>query len=219
MIALKEASTIILASASPRRRDLLASAGFRFTVAPSRIEESVDATAAPICQAEMLATLKGLNVAERFPDRFVLAADTVIDLHGELLGKPVDCMSAVAMLRRLRGREHRVVTAVSLSRDGRSNVSSVQTRVWIRDVSDGEIERYAESGEPLDKAGSYAIQGLGGRLVERIDGCYNNVVGLPLCRVVDMLVSFGFPGLEEGPRCFGPDHRPCPLQAGGETRE
>ncbi|HUG42684.1 MAG TPA: Maf family protein [Acidobacteriota bacterium] len=219
MIALKEAPSIILASASPRRSELLASAGFRFTVSPSRAEEAVDETAPPARQAELLAARKGLGVAKSFPDQFVLAADTVIDLRGELLGKPADRNSAVAMLQRLRGREHRVVTAVFLSRNGRSRVSAVETKVWIRDASDKEIEWYVKTGEPLDKAGSYAIQGLGARLVERIEGCYNNVVGLPLCRVADLLDFFGFSGLPEGPSCFGPDHQPCQRQTGAEARE
>jgi septum formation protein len=182
---------IILASASPRRRELLGQLGLSFTVDPAHVDERVAEPLAPAALVEHLAAIKAAAVAERYPDHLVIGADTIVVIDGEVLGKPVDRAHAMAMLRRLQGREHQVFTGIALRQGERSIVAHEETVVRFRPLSDGEIERYVDSGDPMDKAGAYGIQGRAGAMIEGIRGDYFNVVGLPLCRLVQLLSSFG----------------------------
>ncbi|MCG0238990.1 MAG: Maf family protein [Firmicutes bacterium] len=190
---------LILASQSPRRQQLLAQVGIPFQVEPSGAEGRVDVSALPPAeQARTLALAKAREVARRHPEAVVLGADTVVVADSQVLGKPRDPDHARAMLRQLSGRDHLVITGVALvqAASGREVVTHETTRVWIRPLTPEQIEWYVRSGEPLDKAGAYGIQGLAAALVERIDGCYYNVVGLPLSRVIRLLEEeFGIPVL------------------------
>jgi len=184
---------LILASSSPRRVEVLRNAGFEFEVVPSRVNESPRPSEPPVALAERLAREKAEDVAARLAadnDALVLGADTVVvGDDGSLLGKPSSPADAVAMLEILSGRPHDVITGIALVSAGgeRARVAHERTRVFFRDVARDEIERYVASGEPLDKAGAYAIQGGAGRFVTRIEGCYFNVMGLPLSLVDRML--------------------------------
>lgn len=207
---------LIVASASPRRHDLLRAAGFEFAVVPADIDESPLAGEDAATYVERLASAKAEAVAAGLrsgargagvsdvgvPDVVVLGADTIVELDGALLGKPVDTADAITTLRRLRGRTHRVMTAVAVvttgtaSRESRITSAIRSTEVRFRALTDSEIEGYVATGEPLDKAGSYAIQGAGGAFVERIIGDYDNVVGLPV-EVTRTLLRDA--GLEDSP--------------------
>lgn len=181
---------LILASQSPRRQQLLTQMGIPFRVEPSDAESTTVVTnLTPAEQARTLALAKARDVAGRYPDAVVLAADTIVVVDRQVLGKPAGAEEARQMLARLAGREHQVITGVAIIHQaaGRQVVVHEVTRVWIRPLGANQIEWYVRSGEPLDKAGAYAIQGLAAALVERIDGCYYNVVGLPLSRVVRLL--------------------------------
>lgn len=195
----------ILASGSPRRRELLGALGITFTIIKPDIDETQHPGEAPLAYACRLSIEKAGAVAARLEaGAVVLAADTVvilaadtvgIDEAGELLGKPADAAEARSMLRRLRGRAHTVCTALTLLRTGaesRQITRLTQTLVTMRDYSDGDIEAYIATGDPFDKAGSYAIQHDGFRPVERIEGSYSNVVGLPTETLTDMLHEIGW---------------------------
>ena len=173
---------LLLASASPRRRELLAQLGVPFSVAPVDIDESPLVGEAPAALVSRLARAKakaGLVVAD--PGQWVLGADTVVVLGPEILGKPGDQDAAVAMLRRLSGRVHTVHSGLFLARHGLPGRGrEVRTRVWMREIGDPEIAAYVATGEPLGKAGGYAIQGRAAAFVRCITGSYSNVVGLPL---------------------------------------
>lgn len=184
-------SRLVLASASPRRRELLASLGLAFTVRPAAIDESPLAGEAPDVYVERLAVAKAR--AEGAPGELVLAADTVVALDGELLGKPAGPGEAQAMLARLAGRRHEVFTGVALrDPDGERLERTVErTSVDIAPLSAERIAWYVDTGEPLDKAGAYAIQGFGALFVTHIEGNYTNVVGLPLPAVRDLFTRLG----------------------------
>jgi septum formation protein len=178
---------LILASASPRRQELLRSAGITFEVQPADIlEDPLPEEPAKEC-AERLAREKALAVAALRPKDLVLGADTVVVVEGQLLGKPVDAADAARMLRMLSGREHEVITGVCLVAGGQWSVASQTTSVTMSAISEKEIADYIASGEPMDKAGAYAIQGIASRWIPRIDGDYSNVVGLPVALVWRML--------------------------------
>ena len=182
---------LVLASASPRRQDLLRSAGIPFEVQPAHIpEEPLSGEDAKDC-AERLAREKALSVARLRPDNAVLGADTVVVIDDQILGKPVDPADAARMLRLLSGRTHRVITAVCLVVGGRLSVASETTLVTMSEISGREIGDYVASGEPMDKAGAYAIQGLASRWIPGIEGDYSNVVGLPVALVCRMLQEAG----------------------------
>lgn len=187
------APVLVLASASPRRRDLLAQIGF----APDRIDPAlVDETAlgreTPHAHAKRLARAKALAVAARHPDAFVLAADTVVALGRRILTKPASEREAGEFLRRLSGRRHRVLGAICVhAPDGRIVERLVETRVALRRLDDREIAEYVAGGEWRDKAGGYAIQGLAARYVDWIGGSYSNVVGLPLAQTYAVLKGLG----------------------------
>jgi septum formation protein len=178
---------LVLASASPRRQELLRNAGISFDVQPAHIpEDPLPGEAAKEC-AERLAREKALAVARQRPDDCVLGADTVVVVDGEVLGKPSDATDAARMLRRLSGREHQVITGVCLVVAGQCSVASETTSVTMSEISEKEITDYVASGEPMDKAGAYAIQGVASRWIPRIEGDYSNVVGLPVALVWRML--------------------------------
>jgi septum formation protein len=182
---------VVLASGSPRRRDLLRMIGIAHEVIPADIDESYFPGEPPPAHAERLAREKGRVIAERHPDALVISADTIVVIDGEVLGKPRDISDAVRMLRALSGRTHVVFTAIAVARHGRVESAVEAVAVTFRDLSDSEIAAYIATGEPMDKAGSYGIQGYGATIVERIDGDYFAVMGLPLRRLVALLERFG----------------------------
>jgi septum formation protein len=181
--------TFILASGSPRRRELLRQLGFSFTVIPSRRQETDQSGMEPRGYAIYYAKEKAKEVARRYPQQWVLAADTIVVIDEEILGKPVNLTEATAMLSRLSGRSHHVITGICLlhAQCGVVESQAVETKVFMRRLGAADIEGYISTGEPMDKAGAYGIQGIGGCLVQRIEGSYSNVVGLPLCETVELL--------------------------------
>ena len=185
---------LILASASPRRAELLASAGIVFEVVPGDIDETPLPGEAPVAHVLRLAEEKAGEVAARTDGRFFIGADTIVLCDGEIMGKPGDADDAKRMLRKLSGRAHQVITgyAVIDRRDHRRLSRVVSTDVFFKQLTDEEIDAYVLTGCPMDKAGAYAIQGGAAYMVERIDGSYTNVVGLPLCEVVESLRGLGF---------------------------
>ena len=183
---------MILASQSPRRRELLGQMGFSFTVRPARGEELPHPELTPAQLVEELARQKALEVsAEAASDDVVMAADTVVAIDGKVLGKPHDKVHAAEMLSALSGREHTVYTGVAVKRGETLLVEHEATQVRFRPLTEREIDLYIQTGEPMDKAGSYGIQGYGALLVEGIRGDYFNVVGLPICRLGRMLAQVG----------------------------
>lgn len=202
----------ILASGSPRRRALIASLGITFDVLKSDIDETQHPGEAPLVYARRLCQQKAAAVMTQLAARVILAADTIVILatsgaDGPLLGKPENAAEARDMLRRLRNRPHQVCTAFTVlctGADSQQITHVEQTTVHMRAYSDDEIEAYIASGDPFDKAGGYAIQHQGFNPVARIDGCYNNVVGLPLCAVKRALTDIGWPGLNPAPGCDCP---------------
>ncbi len=184
---------LILASESPRRNELLKQMGLDFEVVPSNVPEDFVQAESPQEHVMRLAEAKAREVANRYPEYWVIAADTIVCIDGSILGKPTGRDEAVEMLRRLSGREHRVWTGFSVlhSGKGESDKEVVQTTVRMKTLTAAEIEWYVHTGEPLDKAGGYAIQGIGSFMVESIRGSYTNVVGLPLCELIQMLTRMG----------------------------
>ena len=184
-------SRLVLASASPRRAELLRAAGFDFEVRPAHVDESIQDGESPDAYVRRVAEAKARAVLHGVPGRVVLAADTTVVIDGGILGKPVDAADAARMLRLLSGRRHHVLTAVTAGRDDRVLTRLAATTVDVAPLSDDEIAWYIASGEPFDKAGAYAVQGLASRFVVRIDGSYSNVVGLPVAVVYAMLHELG----------------------------
>ncbi len=175
--------SLILASGSPRRRELLGLITNDFTVCVSGAEEHTDPGLTPAETVLALARLKGEDVAKTHPDDTVIAADTVVALDGEILGKPADAEDAARMLRFLSGRTHEVFTGVYIARGGREAHFYEKTGVTFYELSEEEIAAYVATGEPADKAGAYGIQGKGALLVKGIEGDYFNVVGFPVAAV------------------------------------
>ncbi len=184
---------IILASASPRRVELLASAGIEFEVHAGDVPEDVLPGEAPEDHVVRLAREKALNVAGKVAGRFFIGADTVVVCDGEIMGKPKDSADAERMLWKLSGIPHEVITGFAVYDRERDDALSgaVTTKVFFKQLRDEEIHAYIATGCPFDKAGAYAIQGGAAHMVERIDGSYTNVVGLPLCEVVEALRRIG----------------------------
>ena len=183
---------IVLASQSPRRKELLGRMGLEFVTQASKIDESAfDGLEA----RELVATLsreKAQWIARQLDgETLVIGADTVVVRDGAALGKPKDAEDAVAMLLSLSGRDHQVCTGVTVCRGDRVLTQVEETQVTFRELTEAEVRQYVSTGEPMDKAGAYGIQGLGGLLVEGIRGDYSNVVGLPVCRLGPMLKDFG----------------------------
>lgn len=182
---------VVLASSSPRRASLLRELGWDFRIVPPVIEESLLDGLSPPEQAVRIASEKADNVFENFPEALVIAADTIVVHGNEILGKPKDPHDAVRMLSLLAGKTHSVITGVAVRLKGRSSSGFEETRVTFRDLSVSEIRAYFSGGESMDKAGAYAIQGWGSLLASSIEGCYFNVVGLPLYRLSRLLEEMG----------------------------
>lgn len=190
---MKERGRIVLASASPRRSELLASAGIEFEVCAGDVDEGVLPGEEPADHVLRLARAKALYVASQVEGRFFIGADTVVVCDGEIMGKPKDADDAERMLKKLSGCAHSVITGYAIVDRERDDAISgaVTTRVFFKQLRDREILDYIATGCPFDKAGAYAIQGGAAYMVEKIDGSYSNVVGLPLCEVVEALRRIG----------------------------
>lgn len=184
---MSDTPTIILASASPRRAELLRSAGVECTVVVSGAEETLPPGATPAQGAREIALVKARQVAARHPDAPVLAADTVVALGERVFGKPADRDEAAQMLREFAGKEHEVFTGVALIVHGSEKSFVCATLVRFTPLTEAQIARYVATGEPLDKAGAYGIQGGAAGFVERVQGSYTNVVGLPLAQTLQLL--------------------------------
>lgn len=182
-------SSIILASASPRRVELLSSAGIEFEVVPGDVDESLLSGETPGDHVVRLARAKAEDVARKAGGRFYVGADTIVVCEGEIMGKPKDSADAERMLNKLSGISHEVITGFAVYDKERDGVitDAVRTRVYFKHLRDEEIRAYIATGCPFDKAGAYAIQGGAAYMVQKIEGSYSNVVGLPLCEVVDAL--------------------------------
>lgn len=184
-LSIEVQSGLVLASGSPRRREILERLGFEFEVVPAELEEAHSGD--PVKSVELLAELKAVDIQSTRPRKTIIAADTVVVCDGVSLGKPVDTDDAASMLRSLSGRAHRVITGMALVAPPNIRIIAAEsTSVHFRPLSDSMIERYVATGEPFDKAGAYGIQGLASAFVERIDGCYFNVVGLPVALLFRM---------------------------------
>ena len=183
---------LILASGSPRRAELLRQAGIRFDVSVPDVDEALHPGEAPEAYVRRLAAAKARHVAASHPGRLVLGADTTVVVDGEVLGKPLDAADAARMLGQLSGRSHLVLTGVCLiGPAGETQIESAATTVEFRPLEDAEIAGYVDSGEPMDKAGAYAIQGGAAGFVTRLDGEYSNVVGLPVTLILGMCRGSG----------------------------
>lgn len=181
----------ILASKSPRRQELFGRLGVPFTVSCADIDETMDAKKPPEAEVERVCRLKAAHIAGKSPDAVVVAADTIVVCGGEILGKPKDAADAKRMLRLLSGRTHEVMTGLCAARGSRLRSTVSISRIAFRELSDAEIDRYIATGEPMDKAGSYGIQGMASLFVSHIDGDYYAVMGLPVCRLYEMLKQEG----------------------------
>ena len=194
---------VVLASSSPRRRELLELIGISHVVRPANIDETMRPREAPRRHAERLAREKASAIATRDPDVITIGADTVVVINRKVLGKPSDPEHAAWMLGLLSGREHTVITAVAVSRGKKLRSAIEEVRVKFRKLRDDEVEAYIATGEPMDKAGAYGIQGYGATIVERIEGDYFAVMGLPLVRLIGLMrdvgVSYRFGDLAASP--------------------
>jgi septum formation protein len=182
---------VVLASSSPRRRELLNLIGIDHEVRPANLDESMRPREAPRRHAERLARDKASAVAMRDPDLITIAADTIVVINRKVLGKPVDREDAARMLAMLNGREHTVITAVAVSRGKKLRSAIEEVKVKFRRLREEEIEAYIATGEPMDKAGAYGIQGFGATIVERVEGDYFAVMGLPLVRLISLMRDVG----------------------------
>ncbi len=184
---------LVLASASPRRKELLTQAGYQFKVVPANIPEERYQNEDPTAFVTRLAREKAQSVFDQLnrdvpkDPLLVLGADTIVVINEEVLGKPQDAADATRMLQLLSGHTHQVITGVCLISNDKTEVAAETTAVTMREISEEEIAAYIATGEPMDKAGAYAIQGYAARWIPRIEGCYFNVVGLPLARVATMV--------------------------------
>ncbi len=185
---------LVLASASPRRRDLLSAIGLRFQVVPANIDEEVADSESPLAHVKRLALAKARQVSEKIPDLWVLGADTIVVKDKQILGKPRNKQEAKIMLSMLSNATHTVYTGYALvhaRRPDKVKIRYARSRVRIRGLTPEEIAAYVGTGEPMDKAGAYAVQGIGAAIVERVSGSYTNVVGLPLCEVAQDIKELG----------------------------
>ena len=182
---------LILASKSPRRRYLLEQAGLKFSVMPSDIDETKIPLSSPETYVQILSEAKAASVSEKYPDKWVIGADTIVLNYGKILGKPQSEDDARTMLEQLSGQIHQVLTgyAVVCRAKNRKFSETVKTDVLFKHLTDEEIQWYIQTKEPFGKAGSYAIQGIGSFLVKSICGSYTNVVGLPVCEVIEFLIK------------------------------
>jgi septum formation protein len=190
---------LILASKSPRRRYLLAQSGLVFSVIPSDVDETTISVSSPALYAKTLAEAKAMDVASKYPESWVIGADTIVLIDGLVLGKPDSREHACEMLTRLSGQTHQVITGFCICHhaSGKCISDSIITDVTFKKLSEKEIQWYIHTPEPFDKAGAYAIQGLGTFLVRSIHGSYTNVVGLPVCEVIECLIREGVVGFDD----------------------
>ena len=186
-------SRLILASKSPRRRYLLEQTGLEFSVIPSNFEEDSIPLSSAESYVKRLAEAKATDISRRYPDSWVIGADTIVFINDTILGKPDSHQEARKMIRTLSGKTHQVMTGYCICCEsaGRLFSETIVTDVCFKDLTASQIEWYINSGEPFDKAGAYAIQGIGTFLVKRIHGSYTNVVGLPVCEVLEFLINEG----------------------------
>ena len=181
---------IVLASASPRRRDLMQWTGLDFEICPVDADEQIPEGMLPAEAVQLLALRKACEAANMNPDGLIIGADTVVALDAVIFGKPVDPRDAQRILKILSGKTHQVYTGVALVQGDRQHTFAVKTDVTFYPLTDRQIDDYIATGEPMDKAGAYGIQGYGGLFVEKINGCYNNVVGLPVAALMKALDAF-----------------------------
>lgn len=184
---------LILASSSPRRKELLVKTGIIFEIIPSTFEEDMKIPISPKELAILLSKGKAQSVADKNPDAVVIGADTFVIFGDKVLGKPHTNEKAKETLHMLSGEEHSVITGFTIiEKSANKSISkTVETKVWFKDLSEKEIDEYVDTGEPLDKGGAYAIQGLGGKLIEKIEGDRSNMIGLPINDVLKTLREFG----------------------------
>jgi nucleoside triphosphate pyrophosphatase len=189
----QEGPRVVLASKSPRRRDLLQQAGLTFSVIISDFKENSVAMSEPDAYVKTLAEAKAGDISNKHPETWVIGADTIVLIDDRILGKPVSADDARSMLRLLSGKAHQVLTGycICCKTKGRIFSETIRTDVFFKTLKPEEIEWYIQTGEPFDKAGAYAIQGVGSLLVKRINGSYTNVVGLPVCEVMGFLINEG----------------------------
>lgn len=188
---------IILASKSPRRKQLLSMMGLEFTVQTADIDETMDPSQTPAHEVAAVSARKAEKIAALHPQDVIVSADTIVVIDGKILGKPKDEQDAARMLRLLSGRTHTVYTGLTVHANGKANTQVVSTGVTFRDLSNAEIAAYIETKEPMDKAGAYGIQGYGSMFVSHLDGDYFCVMGLPVCTLAWMLRDAGV----DAPRC------------------
>jgi septum formation protein len=183
----------ILASKSPRRSEMLIKLGLNLDVIPSGVEETPIPEETPREHVLRLAEAKAVDIGSRYPDQWIISADTIVLINGSILGKPRSEGEALEMLGRLSGQEHFVLTGFSVRHfgKGKGGHQAVETAVKVKTLQPAEMKWYVNTGEPFDKAGGYAIQGVGAFMIESIRGSYTNVVGLPLCELVEMLTRLG----------------------------
>jgi septum formation protein len=193
MFQVNEGNAIILASESPRRVDMLRMLGIPFSIIPPDIDETMKAGETPREFALRISYEKANKVGKLFPDKWVIGADTIVVYKNKILGKPSGEGDAFKMLQLLKGKWHKVITGFCVLNIAKDIIyrDAVETRVFMKDLVDQEIMKYINTSEPLDKAGSYAVQGKGGYMVKEIKGSYSNVVGLPMCEVSEVLLSLG----------------------------
>ncbi len=193
MFQVKEENAIVLASESTRRVDILRTLGISFSIIPPDIDERKKKDETIRDYVLRIAQEKAKKVGTHFPDKWVIGADTIVVHKGKVLGKPKSEEEAMEMLTALRGKWHKVLTAYCILNVSKKTSCQdvVETKVFIKDLTDEEIRRYIKTSEPFDKAGSYAVQGRGGFMVKEIKGSYSNVVGLPICEITDILLSLG----------------------------
>lgn len=193
MFQVKEENAIVLASESTRRVDILRTLGISFSIIPPDIDERKKRDETIRDYVLRIAQEKAKKVGIHFPDKWVIGADTIVVHKGKVLGKPKSEEEAVEMLTALRGKWHKVLTGYCILNVSKKTSCQdvVETKVFIKDLTDEEIRRYIKTSEPFDKAGSYAVQGKGGFMVKEIKGSYSNVVGLPICEITDILLSLG----------------------------
>ena len=194
----KQVRKIVLASLSPRRKQLLKQIGLEISVDPSLIEEELNPRLKPRGQVEVLSLQKAISVGKKYPDAIIIAADTLVAVDDQVMGKPSDLQEAKRMLKRLSERQHSIVTGVTIydTKNKKKSTKSVETKVWFKRLSQREIDEYVKKEKVLDKAGGYAIQGLGAVFVERIEGDFFGSVGLPLNIVYSELRKVGVDVLE-----------------------
>ncbi len=193
MFQIKDENALVLASESTRRIDILRTLGVSFSIIPPDVDEKRRTYESPKDYVLRVSHDKAQKVGDLFPEKWVIGADTVVVYKGRVLGKPKTEGDAHAMLKRLRGNWHKVFTGYCVLNVSKGIIYQdvAETKVFIKDLTDEEIEKYIKTSEPFDKAGSYAVQGKGGYMVKEIRGSYSNVVGLPICEITEVLLSLG----------------------------